>query len=154
MRVSDILAAGGVVVQPVWQTFEDAVGGLVETLVAHGQIAEDLAEPAVRAICQREEMSSTTIVEINARIPHARLAGVDGVVAALAVSTTSVYSAQAGIPISIMALVLSSPELAGEHLQLLARLSMLLQSETVRHELRHAPDSRTALAILRRQEMG
>ena len=67
MRVSEILAAGGVVVRPPWQTFEEAVEGLVGALASSGQIPETLCKRAVRAVCEREEMSSTTIVEINVR---------------------------------------------------------------------------------------
>lgn len=154
MRVTDVLEAGGVVIRPPWKSFEEAVRGLVESLVQKGQIPAALSESAVRAVCQREQMASTAIVEISVRIPHARLEGVRKVVAALAVSPTAVYSGEPEVPITIMALVLSPPDLAADHLQLLSGLSLLLQSETVRRSLRQAADDGVALEVLRRAEAG
>lgn len=152
MLLSDVLDAQAVTLSPPWTTFNDAVRGLVELLVQSGRIAPDLLEPAAQAVCERESMASTAIVEIGVSIPHARIAGVKGVVVALAASPASLYSAMAGVPISIMALVLSAPDLAGEHLNALAMLSMVLQSESVRRQIRCAPDRAQAMAILRAQE--
>lgn len=147
-----MIGSGAVTLSPPWTTFDEAVRGLVELLVRSGRIAPDLLEPAAEAVCAREEMASTAIVEIGVSIPHARIAGVRGVVVALAASPTSLYSAMAGVPISIMALVLSAPDRAGEHLNALAMLSMLLQSESVRRQIRSAPGESEAMAILRAQE--
>ena len=83
---------------------------------------------AVRAVCDREAMASTAIVEIGVSVPHARLDGVAGVIAALGRTPTALYYATAGVPISIMVLVFSAPDLIGEHLNTLASISMLLQS--------------------------
>jgi hypothetical protein len=47
-----------------------------------------------------------------------------------------------------MVLVLSAPELIGEHLQTLASVSLLLQSEALRHGLEQATDAAAALRIL------
>jgi len=154
MRLTDILPATRIVIHPPWHTFEEAVRGLAGTMVDSGGLQGSLVDQAVRAVCERESMQSTAIVEIGMSVPHARVAGVEGVVAALAVSPTAVYYAMRGVPISIMALVLSSPHLAAEHLNLLADISMRLQSETVRRALRHAGDAETALAILQAQERG
>jgi mannitol/fructose-specific phosphotransferase system IIA component (Ntr-type) len=151
VRVSDILAAGGLIIRPPWTTFEEAVGGLVGSLVSNGQITDDLRDHAVRAVCEREKMASTAIVEIGVSIPHARVEGIDGVVAAIAGSPTAVYYAMTSVPITVMALVLSGPNLAGEHLNFIAALSMLLQSDAVRRQLRHAEDTAAALTLLRAQ---
>ncbi|OFV87276.1 MAG: hypothetical protein A3J75_08385 [Acidobacteria bacterium RBG_16_68_9] len=149
MRVSDVLAAGGFVIRPPWQTFEEAVEGLVDSLVVNGQVPVALRDGAIQAVCDRERMASTEIVEIGVSVPHARLPGIKGVVAAIAGSTTAVYYAAAGVPITVMALVLSPPNLAGDHLNFLSSLSMLLQSESIRRGLGQAADSAAALALLR-----
>ena len=154
MRLTDILQTGEIVVRPPWHTFEQAVRGLIGSMVESGSLPASLAEQALRAVCERERMQSTVIVEIGMSVPHARVPGVNGVIAALAVSPTAVYYAMRGVPISIMALVLSSPDLAAEHLNLLADVSMRLQSETVRRALQHAENAQAALAILRAQERG
>jgi PTS system nitrogen regulatory IIA component len=149
MAVTDLVEAGGILVSQSCETFERAVAVLVDSLIARGRLAETLRGRAVDAVCARENMANTAIVEIGVSIPHARLAGVEGVIAALAVSPTAVYHAMRGVPISIVALVLSAPERAGEHLNVLAGLSMLLQSQSVRRSLQAALDPAEALAVLR-----
>lgn len=148
MRVTDIITAGGILVQQSCQTFEGAVRGLVARMVEQGQLPAALEVQAVKAICDREQMASTVIVEIGVSVPHARLEGVQGVVGALATSPTAVYYAMASVPITIMALVLSAPDRAAEHLNVLGSLSMLLQSEALRTGLQEAEDASQAFAIL------
>ncbi len=149
--VVDIIAAGGVQVSPRYDDFPQVVEGLVDTLIAHDQVGEDVRQSAVRAVCEREGLSSTVMVEIGVSIPHARVDGVEGVVGALAVSHNGVYQAIAQVPIRIVCLVLSSPDLAGDHLNVLAGLSLLLQSQNVRDRLTRADDSSVVIETLREQ---
>ena len=60
-------------------------------------------------------------------------------IAALAATPTALYYAMAGVPISIMVLVFSAPDLVGEHLNTLASISLLLQSPTLRRRLEQPP---------------
>ena len=152
MRLSQIFENGGVLLRPPWETFDDAIRGLTAHLVSNHQLDPALGEPAVRAICEREATESTAIVEIGVSIPHARLAGVNGLVAAFAASPTGVYFETPGLPILIMVLVLSAPELATEHLRFLSEIAMLLQSQSVRDGLCNAADTAAALSVLRAQE--
>lgn len=152
MRVGDALVAGAIVVQPAWDGFDATVAGLVQQLVAAGRLPPALAEAAVARIHEREAMASTAMVDIGVSIPHARLEGVDGVVVAIAVSPQAVYQVADGLPISIVALVLSSPNLSGEHLNFLSALSMLLQSKRFRERLRHAATPEEVLQFIRTNE--
>jgi len=152
MRLSSLLDSDTIVVGPQWTTFEATVRGLAGALAAGRRIPAELADEAVQAVCEREAMSSTSIVEISVSIPHARLEGLDGVAVALAASPTSLYSTEAGVPIAITALVLSAPSMAAQHLNVLSALSMLLQSEAVRNALRSAEDGQAAVAVLQRLE--
>jgi len=152
MRLSEVFEAGGIIVAPPWRTFEEAVHGMVTQLTASGRLDLALREEAVRAICEREATCSTAMVEIGVSIPHARLKGIRGLAATFATSPTAVYLETAGVPIRIMVLVLSAPELAGQHLHFLAKISMLLQSESVRQTLLNVSDSAAALAFLRAHE--
>jgi mannitol/fructose-specific phosphotransferase system IIA component (Ntr-type) len=151
MKAVQLIEAGGILLRPPVGTFEDAVRGLVDTLIASQCLPTALRDRAVRAVCAREAVASTAIVEIGVAVPHARLAGVAGVIAALAASPTALYYATADVPISIMVLVFSDPNLVGEHLNVLAGVSMLLQSTPLRRRLEAAADSTAALAILRGQ---
>jgi len=149
MRVVEIIEKGGILLRPPCGSFEDVVGALVDTLIASRSLDPTLRGAAVRAVCDREAVASTAIVEIGVSVPHARLAGVDGVIAALAATPTALYYAMAGVPISIMVLVFSAPQLVGEHLNTLASISLLLQSTTLRRALQQAPDVAAAMRILR-----
>jgi mannitol/fructose-specific phosphotransferase system IIA component (Ntr-type) len=149
MRAAELIESGGVLLRPPCGSFEDAVRALVGTLIANGRLPERLREAAVQAVCDREALASTAIVEIGVSVPHARLAGAGGVMAALAVSPSAVYYAMTGVPISIVVLVFSPPELVGEHLNVLASISMLLQSTAVRRSLEQASDLAAALRALR-----
>jgi mannitol/fructose-specific phosphotransferase system IIA component (Ntr-type) len=152
MRVSEALAAGGVIVRPEWGSFAATVSGLVERLVSSGQLPAQLAGDAARRIQEREAVASTAMVDIGVSIPHARLDGIDGIVAAMAVSPRAVYQVGDGLPISIVVLVLSSPTLVGEHLNFLASLSMLLQSERFRQRVRNAATAEEVQQLVRNNE--
>ncbi len=149
MRLTDVITPGSIRLQQPCRTFEIVVDDLVDALVASGRLPGSLRAAALKAVRDREMMASTAIVEIGVSVPHARLAGLQGVVGAFATSSTALYYAMAGVPISIVALVLSAPDRAAEHLNVLASLSMGLQSETVRHGLQNATDPEAALTILR-----
>ena len=154
VRVSETLEVGAVVVRPPWHDFEEAVRGLVHELVARGRLPPDMEEEATHAVIEREKMASTALVEIGVSIPHARLDGVNGVIAAVAVSPTAVYYALTTVPITIMALVISSPSAAktGDHLNFLSSLSLLLQSTAVRRALQNAGTPADVLACIRDNE--
>jgi len=149
MRAVRIIEKGGILLAPPCGTFAEAVGALVDTLIGNQRLPAALRQRAIRAVCERESVASTAIVEIGVSVPHARLDGVRGVVAALAATPTALYYATAGVPISIMVLVFSAPDLIGEHLDALAGVSMLLQSATLRRRIEHAADAPAALRILR-----
>jgi PTS system nitrogen regulatory IIA component len=152
MRVSDALARGAILIAPSWGSFEEAITGIVACLAASGRLPEQLAEAAVQRISEREAVASTAMVDIGVSIPHARLEGVDRLIAAIAVSPRAVYQVGDGLPISIVAVVLSSPSLSGEHLNFLSALSILLQSSRVRERLRRATTAEEVLALVRRNE--
>jgi len=151
IRVSDTLV-GEPLVRPGWKSFDDAVAGLVAHVVAADRLHGSLAAQAVQHIREREAMASTAMVDIGVSIPHARLDGIDGIAAAMAVAPTAVYQLADGLPISIVVLVLSSPALTGEHLNFLSTLSLLLQSAQIRRQLRNATSSHEVLRLVREKE--
>ena len=151
MCVSDRLV-GQPIVRPAWGSFDQAIAALVNHVVACGRLPGTLAEQAVQRIREREVIASTAMVDIGVSIPHARLDGIDGIAAAIAVSPTAVYQLADGLPISIVVLVLSSPSLTGEHLNFLSTLSLLLQSARIRQQLRNAPSPQDVLRLVQGSE--
>ena len=97
-------------------------------------------------------MSRPDRVDMGDSIPNSRMDGIATIISSLAVSASGVCGAAAGTPMSIVALVLSPPQLQGEHLNFLAALSLLLHSDTVRRELQSATSPEAVLRVVRRHE--
>ncbi len=154
IRVSDALAVDSIVVRTTSGSFAHTITALVNLLVAAGRLPACQAEEAVRRVFAREATDTTAMVDIGVSIPHARLEGIPGIAAALAVSPQAVYQVTDGLPISIVALVLSSPEESGKHLSLLSQLSMLLQSPRMRQRLRNAASAEELSQLIRQAERG
>jgi len=152
MRVSEGLVERAVIVRSTRATLDETVAELVERLVQDGRLPRALGPAAVERILERERLASTAMVDIGVSIPHARVEGIDGIVAALALAPVAVYHVAAGLPIAIVALVLSSPSSGGDHLHFLAALSMLLQSERVRNALRQAQSADEVMRLARDHE--
>ncbi len=148
MRLADVLDERVVVVGQSWPSFAATIQGLLEVLVRATRLPPDSVPATLEQVCRRERQSSTAMVDIGVSIPHARIDAIDGIACAMAVAPRAVYEFGFGLPISIVALVLSSTSLATEHLQFLSSLSLLLQSERCRSELRRALSAAQALAVL------
>ena len=148
IKISEALSPETIVIPAAWPSFEEMVCALVQRLVEAGRLGADIADRVCRSICVREAVSSTAMVDIGVSIPHARIEGVDGVVAVLAASSGGVYQVGDGLPISVVVLVLSSPRYTTEHLTFLSSLSMFLQSERVRQQLKEAMSSREVMLLL------
>jgi PTS system fructose-specific IIC component len=149
MRVTDVLDETAIVVGKSWPSLEATVRALAERLVAAGRLPQEVLEETVRGVCARERENSTAMVDIGVSIPHVRTAGVAGVACALAVDAREVYSVAFGLPISIVALVVSSPQTAELHLEFLSALSMLFQSAECRSQLKRATSPQEVWVVLR-----
>jgi mannitol/fructose-specific phosphotransferase system IIA component (Ntr-type) len=148
MPLVDLLSTEHVYVDPPWATFEDAVTGMVAGVARAGSIDPTTCGAATEALLLRERASSTAIPEIGLAIPHARLAGLQAPVAALAVAARGLYDAAPSLPIRIVVLVLSPPQATDAHLQLLAGVATDLRSPSLRASLLRAADAAQVLAAL------
>ena len=149
MSFVDRLRPDVIRVAPPWRTFDDTIAGLVATLATAGLLAPARASAAVDAVHTRESAGSTALLDIHAGVPHARLAGVDAPIVALALSPDGLYEAVPTVAIQIVALVLSPPDAGTHHLQILSGIATLLRSPDLRADLLTAPDGQTALTYLR-----
>jgi len=152
IRLCDVLSVETILLRSSWVGLSRTVEGIVATLTASQRLPLECEPEAVRLICEREQISSTAMVDIGVSIPHARFAGANGIVAALAACPGGVYQHGLGLPIEIVVLVLTSPALTTEHLSFLASLSELLQSDRMRRAIVHAVSSQQVLALIAEQE--
>ncbi|GAC1338091.1 MAG: PTS sugar transporter subunit IIA [Myxococcales bacterium] len=104
----------------------------VHTLLPQGRLLEVLLE--------REKLGSTGIGE-GVAIPHGKLAGVPGVIAAFGRSRPGIdFAAIDGKPAQLLFLLFAPENSAGLHLKALARISRLLRSQPFRQAILGAPD--------------
>jgi len=148
MRFVDRLRPDLIAVRPDWGTCAAAVRGLVGRLVAGASLAAEHEAAATAAVLAREAESSTALLDIRVGVPHARFAGVSAPVAALALSEAGLYEPVPTVRIQIVALVLSPPAAVSDHLAMLAGISTLLRSATLRARLLTAPTPEDALTAL------
>lgn len=135
-------------IAPPWRSFPETIQGLVDTLTAAGALAPAAAAAAAAAVIAREAEATTALLDIRTGVPHARLPGLAEPLVALAVSPSGLYEAVPTVPIQVVALVLSPPESASDHLEVLAGIATLLRSPELRARLIGAADAPAVLAAL------
>ena len=143
------LRAAQIAIAPGWQGFGATVDGLIDRLSEAGLLSSETGTAAGRAVRAREAEASTAMLEIGVGVPHARIAGLDTPVVALAVASTGLYEAAPTVPIRIVALVLSPIAAIEDHLRMLADIATMLRSSELRTLLLRARDEATALEALR-----
>ncbi len=128
------------------QLFRDIALRLIEThgLADKGVMCRDI----VAAATERERLGSTGVGN-GVALPHARIEGMDRVVAAFArLSEPLEFDAVDGRPVDLVCFLLAPADCGGAHLRALARVSRLLRRQELRQRLRAAPDAEALYAIL------
>ncbi|WP_284391537.1 PTS sugar transporter subunit IIA [Algimonas ampicilliniresistens] len=128
------------------QMFRD----LARTLIsAHDLDAKGInCRDVVAAAIERERLGSTGVGN-GVALPHARIEGMDRVVAAFArLSEPMDFDAVDGRPVDLVCFLLAPADCGGAHLRALARVSRLLRRQETRQRLRAAPTSEALFAIL------
>jgi mannitol/fructose-specific phosphotransferase system IIA component (Ntr-type) len=99
------------------------------------------------------ERQSTTALENGVALPHARVEGLAGPVAALARTTAGVEcGAVDGRPTQLFLLLVVAAENPGGHLRLLAGAARLLSDARCRARLLEVPTADELVAVLREHE--
>ena len=88
----------------------------------------------VLSVLEEREQLASTGVGSGVAIPHGRLAGTDGLEAALLISPEGVpFDAVDGAPVHIIFAVIGPAQRASDHLRVLARLSRILRNANIRN---------------------
>jgi mannitol/fructose-specific phosphotransferase system IIA component (Ntr-type) len=143
-----------IVIAPAWHGFGETVDGLLDRLVEVGLLSPAARAAAATGIRARESEASTAVIETGVGVPHARIAGLDRAVVALAVAPAGLYEAAPTVAIRIVALVLSPVAALEDHLRTLADIATLLRSAALRSLLLRARDAPAALEALIRASRG
>ena len=128
------------------QLFQMVATQLIE---AHGLCAQGVVcRDVVQAATERERLGSTGVGN-GVALPHARIEGMDRVVACFArLAEPLEFDAVDGRPVDLVCFLLAPSDAGGAHLRALARVSRLLRRPELRQRLRAAPDAQALFAML------
>jgi len=152
MTLSEVFAEENIISGLAATRKEEAIRELLHRLSATGSIAEDRVPDIERALLRREELGSTGIGK-GIGIPHVKHAGVGGVIGAFGRSVAGVeFAALDGQPVHLIFLILSSPDAAEPHLEVLRKIATLLKDDDIFAFMRRAKDRAELVELLHESE--
>ena len=126
----------------------DAIRGMVESLTACGRIDTAHSEGIISAILKREELGSTGIGN-GVAVPHTKHPAVDRLTATVALSEEGVdFASLDGEAVHILFLLISPPDLPGDHLRGLESISRHLRNANFCNFLRQARTQKEVVELL------
>lgn len=147
MTLANLLSAEQIVPEMKASARWDAIGELVDVLVAAGKIREEERAPVWESIRQREQTMSTGI-GFGIAIPHASSDKVGEVVAAFGRSSTGIeFDSLDGQPVFFVVLFVVPKDQFQTHLRTLAAIAKFLNDKTVRDELGKANNADQILQV-------
>jgi PTS system nitrogen regulatory IIA component len=107
----------------------------------------------LREVLEDRERLGSTGIGGGIAIPHARLPGLNGILAVFGRSSRGVdFDAVDGAPTRLFFLLVAPEDSSGMHLKALARIARLLKEQTVREQLLACDDRDGLLQIIRDAE--
>jgi len=150
MKITDILNEQGIVPVIAGRSKADIIAELANVVVRQHRDID--RERLVQALEDRERLNSTALGE-GVAIPHGKLPGVKGVIAAFGRSPSGVdFSSLDGKPTHLFFLLVAPEDSAGTHLKALARISRLLKDASFRTRLMGAADAGDLFRIIREED--
>jgi mannitol/fructose-specific phosphotransferase system IIA component (Ntr-type) len=149
MPLATLLTPEVIAVAPPWRSFPATIAGLLDLMVAAGTLPPGRRDAVRDAVSAREAEGSTAVFEIGVGVPHARVPGLSGPIAAMAVSADGLYEAVPTVRIRIVTLLVSPAAATEAHLKLLAGVATSLRTSALRTRLLVARDPQAVLAALR-----
>jgi len=121
---------------------------LVERLIASGALPSSFRDTALAALREREAKMSTGM-QLGIAIPHAKIDGISGMVAGLALSSDGVpFDSLDGLSAQIFIITISPLDEIGTHVRFLADISQLLANDSRRLALLSAETGEAMLKAL------
>ena len=138
MKLSELIIPDAIVPELRSVQRDDAIGELIDSIVAAGAVDAALRDDLIRLILDRENKGSTGFGK-GVAVPHVKHEQIDGMVATIGVSRQGVdFNALDKAPVYSIVLLLSSQEKPDEHLQAMENIFSHLQKDTFRRFLRQS----------------
>lgn len=146
MILSQHLRPGRIQVDMRCTKKDEAIRELIDLLTAAGDLKDP--EQAYQDVLSRETYLSTGM-EHGLAVPHAKTDAVDEMTVAFGLHKAGLdFNALDGQPTHFIFLVVSPRATSGPHIQVLARISRVIKSESVRERLMQANTEQEILHIL------
>lgn len=150
MKIVDILSKDAVKVDLQARDKKSVIEEISELVVRSAGLTDK--QGIVQVLMEREALGSTGI-GLNVAIPHAKLQGVDSIIAALARSKEGIdFGSIDGQPVMLFFVLISGVNTAGTHLKALAKISRLLKNDETREALISCNCSVEMYEIVSREE--
>ncbi len=150
MKIVDILSKDAVKVDLQARDKESVIEEISELVVRSAGLTDK--QVIVQVLMEREALGSTGI-GLNVAIPHAKLQGVDSIIAALARSKEGIdFGSIDGQPVMLFFVLISGVNTARNHLKALAKISRLLKNDETREALISCNCSVEMYEIVSREE--
>jgi PTS system nitrogen regulatory IIA component len=151
MALADYLSEDVICMDLLPRERDDAIRALLERFVAAKAMPARSVSKALAAILERERLGSTAIGR-GVAVPHARLEELDKVLVAFGYSAAGVeFSALDGEPVHEVFLVIAPKGRADEYLDIMERITRLVQNDDFRRFLSRAKTSQEVIELI--QEM-
>lgn len=138
MKLRELIVSDAVIPELQSLQRDDAIGELIDSIVAAGAVDGTLRDDLVRLILDRENKGSTGFGK-GVAVPHVKHEKIKGMVATIGVSRQGVdFNALDKAPVYSIVLLLSSQDKPDEHLQAMENIFSHLQKDTFRRFLRQA----------------
>jgi len=148
MKLSDIFPFDNIVPDLAGTQRDEVIRDLIRQLCASGSLTEYLASDAEHAILRREDLGSTGIGK-GVAVPHAKHAGVKGVIGAFGRSVKGVeFDAIDGQPVHLVFLLLGSPDAVEPHIAALRKITTLLKDGDICIFMQRAKDRDELSALI------
>lgn len=149
-RISAILSQGAIKLNMEATDKEEVFEELVDLLVQTGGVQD--REAALSALRKREALMSTGIGN-GVALPHGKHESITGLVAALGVSQRGVdFDCPDGKPAHLVFLLLARTDRPGPHIQALAEIAQLVQSEGFTKRIMTVKSPADVLDLIRAEE--
>ena len=136
MKINEILTLETILAEVKANNKENSIKELAEFLCQNHAIADK--SELVRVLLEREKLGSTGIGE-NVAIPHAKMKGLNQIIAAFGISKNGVeFDSLDQKPVNFIFLLLAPENATGIHLKALARISRLLKNQEFKSKLLNA----------------
>ncbi len=133
MKINEILTLETILAEVKENNKENSIKELAEFLCQNHAIADK--SELVRVLLEREKLGSTGIGE-NVAIPHAKMKGLNKIIAAFGISKNGVeFDSLDQKPVNFIFVLLAPENATGIHLKALARISRLLKNQEFKSNL-------------------